>query len=195
MRYEDKVALTRPLPASAPLVDYRLCASETATHTFKLDAAPSEPFTTAAIECPRAPSEGGARGGPDDPKRNGKERVQAMLDELSKPSASCKHIVSPPSVRRGEQTFTITSPANADCYNFLAASAFPDVKLTAVLRDPQGQKMLVPDPDSKLRVGYCAPKAGEYKLSISSSTGDYYAVAGIDCSRFGPEGSRRLNGR
>jgi hypothetical protein len=69
------------------------------------------------------------------------------------------------------------------------------VRLSAVLRDPKGQKMPVPDPDSKLRVEYCAPKAGEYKLSISASTGDFYAVAGVDCGRFGPEGLKRLNGR
>src|ERR1041384_7804133 len=36
MGYQDKVALTRPLPAPAPTVDYRLCASETATHAFTL---------------------------------------------------------------------------------------------------------------------------------------------------------------
>jgi len=193
MRYEDKVALTRPLPAAAAVVDYRLCASETATHTFKLEAVPGEPFTTAAIECPRAPAEGGARSGPDDPKQNGKERVQALLDELFK--SGCKHVVSQPAVRRGEQTFTITSPDNADCYNFLAASSFTDVRLTAVLRDPQGRKMPVPDPGSTLRVEYCAPQAGDYKLTIGASTGDYYAIAGVDCSRTGPEGLKRLNGR
>ena len=193
MKYEDKLALTRPLPAAGALVDYRLCASETATHTFKLEAVPAEPFTTAAIECPRTPAEGGARSGPDDAKRNGKERVQGMLDELSK--ASCKHVVSQHAVRRGDQSFTITSPDHSDCYNFLAASSFSDVRLTVELRDPQGQKLPVPDPDSKLRVEYCAPKAGEYKLSITSSTADYYSVAGVDCSRLGPEGLKRLNGR
>jgi hypothetical protein len=36
------------------------------------------------------------------------------------------------------------------------------------------------------------PKAGEYKLSLSPSTGDYYAFAGVDCNRFGPEGLKRL---
>lgn len=193
MRYEDKVALTRPLPAAGTLVDYRLCASETATHAFTLEATPGEPFTTAAIECPRLPAEGGARCAADDPQKTGKERVQAMLDELSK--VSCKRVVSQPKISRGDISFTVTSPDNADCYNFLAASFFPDVKLTAVLRDPQGRLMPVPDPDSKLRVEYCAPKAGEYKLSISPSTGDYYAVAGLDCARFGPEGLKRLNGR
>jgi hypothetical protein len=193
MRYEDKVALTRPIPASSSIVDYRLCASQTATHSFTLEAVPAEPFTTAAIECPRTPAEGGARSGPDDAQKTGKARVQSMLDELSK--VSCKHVVSQPVVKRGDVTFTVTSPDNADCYNFLAASFFSDVKLTAVLRDPQGKQMPVPDPDSKLRVEYCAPKAGEYKLSISSSTGDYYAVAGLDCARFGPEGIKRLNGR
>jgi hypothetical protein len=192
MKYEDKVALTRPLPAAGSLVDYRLCASQTATHVFKLEAVPTEPFTTAAIECPRTPAEGGARSGPDDPKKTGKERAQTLLDELSK--AGCKHVVSQPAVRRGDQSFTITSPDRADCYNFLAASFFADVKLTATLRDPAGQSMPVPDPSSKLRIEYCAPKAGEYKLSISPSTGDYYAVAGIDCSRVGPEGLKRLNG-
>ena len=191
MKYEDKVALTQPLPAAAKSLDYRLCASETATHTFKLEAVPAEPFATAAIECPRTPAEGGARSGPEDAQKTGKDRVQGMLDELVK--AGCKSVVSQPKVTRGDQTLTVTSPDNAACYNLLAASFFDDVRLTAELRDPAGKRMVVPDPAARLRIEYCAPKAGEYKLSLSSSTGDYYAFAGVDCNRFGPEGLKRLN--
>jgi DNA-directed RNA polymerase subunit RPC12/RpoP len=190
MKYEDNVALTVPLPAPAPSVDYRLCASQTATHAFKIDATPEEPFTTAVIECPRTPAEGGARSTKDDPKRTGKERVQGVLDELVK--AGCKNVVSEPKVTQGDESLTITSPNDAACYNLLAASFFSDVKLTAVLKDPEGKQLPVPDPDSKLRIEYCAPKAGEYKLSLSPSTGDFYAFAGVDCSRFGPEGLKRL---
>jgi hypothetical protein len=191
MTYQDKVALTQPLPAAGKILDYRLCASETATHAFKIEAVPAEPFATAAIECPRTPAEGGARSGPDDAKKTGKERVQSMLDELVK--AGCKSVVSQPSVLRGDQTFTVTSPNDAACYNLLTASFFGDVRLTAELRDPEGKRLVVPDPASQLRIEYCAPKAGEYKLSLSSSTGDYYAFAGVDCNRFGPEGLKRLN--
>jgi hypothetical protein len=190
MKYDDKVALTQPLPAAAQSLDYRLCASETATHTFTFEAVPPEPFTTAAIECPRTPAEGGARSGPDDAKKTGKERVQGLLDDLVK--AGCKDVVSQPKVSRGEQTFTVTSPDNAACYNLVAASFFSDVKLTAVLRDPAGKSMPVPDPDSKLRIEYCPLKAGEYKLSLSPSTGDYFATASVDCNRFGAEGLKRL---
>lgn len=193
MGYQDKVALTRPLPEAGPVVDYRLCASETANHSFTLEATPAEPFTTAAIECPRLPAEGGARSGPDDAQKGGKERVQALLDQLSK--ASCKHVVSQPKVVRGEMSFTITSPDKSDCYNMLAASFFPDVRLTAVLRDPEGRQMAVPEPAAELRVEYCAPKAGQYKLSITPSTADYYSIAAVDCARFGPEGLKRVNGR
>ncbi|MDF3068843.1 MAG: hypothetical protein K0R38_4444 [Polyangiaceae bacterium] len=193
MTYQDKIALTRPLPAAATMVDYRLCASESATHSFSLEAAGAEPFTTAAIECPRLPAEGGARSGPEDARKAGKERVQAMLDQLAK--ASCKHVVSQPKVVRGDTSFTITSPDKSDCYNLLAASSFPDVRLTAVLRDPEGRQMAVPEPSSELRIMYCAPKAGEYKLSITPSTADYYSLAAVDCARFGPEGLKRLNGR
>ena len=192
MKYEDKVALTVPLPAAAPTVDYRLCASETATHTFKIDATPEEPFTTAAIECPRTPAEGGARCNKDDPKKTGRERVQGMLDELVK--AGCKNVVSEPQVVQREESLTITSPDDAACYNLLAASFFSDVKLSAVLRDPQGKEMPVPEPDSKLRIEYCAPKAGEYKVTISASTADFFAIAGVDCNRFGAEGLKRVNG-
>jgi hypothetical protein len=192
MKYEDNVALTRPLPPPGQIVDYRLCASQTATHSFKIEATPPEPFTTAAIECPRLPAEGGARSGPDDARKAGKERVQAMLDDLVK--AGCKDIVSQPKVSQGDESFTITSPDDAACYNLLAASFYPDVKLTAVLKDPDGQSMPVPDPDSHIRVEYCAPKAGEYKLSLSPNTADYFAFAGVDCNRHGPEGLKRLRG-
>lgn len=193
LRYEDKIALTRPLPEAGSLVDYRLCASETGTHSFTFEAAGAEPFTTAAIECPRLPAEGGARSGPEDAQKAGKERVQAMLDQLSK--ASCKHVISQPKVVRGDMSFTITSPDKSDCYNLLAASFFPDVRLSAVLRDPEGRQMSVPEPSSQLRVEYCAPKAGQYKLTISPNTADYYTLAAVDCSRLGPEGLKRLNGR
>jgi hypothetical protein len=192
MKYEDKVALTKPLPAAAPLVDYRLCASETATHSFKIEAVPAEPFTTAAIECPRLPAEGGARSSAEDPQETGKERVQSMLDDLVK--AGCKNVVSQPKAAQRELSLTVTSPENPPCYNLLAASFFPDVRLSAVLRDPEGKSMPVPEPASKLRIEYCATKAGEYKLSISPNTADFYAYAGIDCPRFGPEGLKRLNG-
>jgi hypothetical protein len=192
MHYEGKVALLRPLPEAGSVLDYRLCASETATHSFKIDAVPGEPFTTAAIECPRTPAEGGPRSGSEDPSKNGKQHVQAMLDQLAK--GGCSHVVAQPAVVRFDQTVTVTSPSNAACYNLLAASAFPDVRLKAVLRDPAGKQMPVPDPASSLRVEYCAPKAGEYKISISTSTGDYYALAGLDCPRNGPEGLKRLNG-
>jgi hypothetical protein len=193
MKYDDKVALTQPLPAAGQSLDYRLCASETATHSFTIEAVPAEPFTTAAIECPRTPAEGGARSGPDDVKKAGKERVQGMLDDLIK--AGCKDVVSQPKVLRGDQTFTISSPDNAACYNLMAASFFSDVKLTAALTDPAGKHLPVPEPDSKLRIEYCAPKAGEYKLRLSSSTGDYFATASVDCNRFGAEGLKRLNQR
>lgn len=191
MKYEDKVALTKPLPAAAELLEYRLCASETATHSFKIEAVPAEPFTTAAIECPRLPAEGGARSNAEDAQRTGKERVQSMLDDLVK--AGCKNVVSQPKVAQKELSLTITSPENPPCYNFLAASFFPDVRLTAVLRDPEGKSMPVPEPASKIRVEYCSTKAGEYKLTISPSTADFYAYSGVDCPRFGAEGLKRLN--
>jgi DNA-directed RNA polymerase subunit RPC12/RpoP len=191
MRYEGKVALLQPLPAAASSLDYRLCASETATHSFKIDAVPtSAPFTTAAIECPRTPAEGGARSSADDPEKTGKLRVQGMLNELV--HAGCKNVVSEPKVASGELAFTVTSPDDAACYNLLAASFFDDVKLSAVLRDPSGKELPVPDPGPKLRVEYCPPKAGAYKLKLTSSTGDFFAYAGVDCHRFGPEGLKRL---
>ena len=191
MKYNGKVALTQPLPPSGASLDYRLCASETAPHSFEIEAVPAaEPFTTAVIECPRTPAEGGARSGPDDNRKTGKERVQGMVGDLVK--AGCTHVVSEPKIARGEQTITVTSPSNPPCYNLLAASFFSDVKIGAVLRDPQGKSMPVPDPDSKIRVAFCAPKAGEYKLTLSPSTGDYFAYAGVDCNRFGPEGLKRL---
>lgn len=190
MSYSGQVALTTPLPPSGRALDYRLCAAETTTYSFGVDAAPAEPFSVAAIECPRTPAEGGPRSGPDDAKRTGKERLMSAMAELVQ--AGCKHVVAEPRVSRGEQTFTLTSPDNAPCYNLLAASYFSDVKLAASLKDENGKNLPVPAPDSKIRVAYCAPKAGKYTLMLSPSSGDYYAHTSVDCPRFGPEGLKRL---
>jgi hypothetical protein len=191
MQYTTTAALTLPLPQPSRALDYRLCAAETATHTFKIEAAHSGiPFTTAAIECPRTPAEGGARSTLDDKRKNGSERVRVMMDELL--AKGCKEVSEVPQVARGSQTITVTSPDNAACYNMLAASFFSDVKLSATLSDPNGNALPVPAPDSKLRIEYCAPKAGKYKVVLSPSTGDHFAWAGLDCNRFGPEGLKRL---
>jgi hypothetical protein len=191
MQYVTTAALSLPLPQPGATLDYRLCAGETATHTFKIEAVNAGvPFTTAAVECPRMPAEGGARSTADDTRKNGSERVRAMMDELLK--AGCKEVSEQPQVARGTQTITVTSPANAACYNMLAASFFSDVKLSATLSDANGNTLPVPAPDSKLRIEYCAPKAGKYQVVLSPSTGDHFAWAGIDCNRFGPEGLKRL---
>ena len=191
MQYLTTVALTQPLPPPASSLDYRLCASETANHSFRVEAVTSGlPFTTAVIECPRTPAEGAARSPADDNRRNGRELVQGMMDNLLK--AGCREVSHQPEVARDSQTITVTSPANPPCYNLVAASAFADVKLTAALSDPSGNSMPVPAPASALRVEYCATQAGKYKLVLTPSTGDYFAWAGLDCSRFGPEGLKRL---
>jgi len=190
MKYEGNVALTQPIPAASATLDYRLCASETAPHVFSVEATPAEPFSVAAIECPRTPAEGGARSKEGDGKKAGKDRLMRYMAELVQ--AGCKNVVTQPQVCRGEQSFTLTSPSDAACYNLLATSYFSDVKLSATLKDPSGKSLPVPEPDSKIRVAYCAPKAGQYSLSLSASTGDYYSYVALDCPRFGPEGLKRL---
>jgi hypothetical protein len=191
MQYLSTVALTQPLPPPAGSLDYRLCAPETANHSFRVEAVTSGlPFTTAVIECPRTPAEGAARSTADDNRRNGRDLVQGMMDTLLK--AGCSEVSHQPEVARDTQTITVTTPANPPCYNLVAASAFADVKLTATLSDPDGNSMPVPAPASALRVEYCATRAGKYKLVLAPSTGDHFAWAGLDCNRFGPEGLKRL---
>lgn len=188
LKYTTQVALTKPIPAASPLVDYRLCASQTATHTFLLET-PEEPFTVAAIECPRAPEEGGSRSKPNDALTSGKLRVADSVKELAQ--AGCKSVIAEPAVSRGEQSFTLTSPANGPCFNLLVASYFTDVSFSVSLTNPNGNAMPVPAPASKMRVLYCPTKAGQYKLAITPSTNDHYAHASVDCPRNGREGLRR----
>jgi hypothetical protein len=188
LRYTSSVALTRPVPVPATHLDYRLCASETAAHAFEFSAV-SEPFTVAAIECPRLPSEGGSRAKANDPVATGKAAVAKRLEELT--VAGCDHVIADTTVSRGEQSFTLTSPQNAACYNFLVGSSFSNVKFTVSLTDPNGNAMPVPEPAREMRIIYCPTKAGEYKLSVAPSTQDHFAHASLDCPRNGREGLRR----
>jgi hypothetical protein len=188
IKYTTQVALTKPIPAASPLVDYRLCASQTATHTFSLESH-EEPFTVAALECPRAPEEGGSRSKPDDPLTTGKARVSDSVKELAQ--AGCSTVIAEPSVSRGTQSFTLTSPANGPCFNLLLGSYFPDVTFSVSLTNPNGNAMPVPPPASKMRVLYCPTKAGQYKVTITPSTSDHYSHASVDCPRNGREGLRR----
>ncbi len=188
IKYTTQVALTKPIPAASPLVDYRLCASQTPTHTFELQT-PEEPFTVAAIECPRAPEEGGSRSKPNDPLTTGKLRVTDAVKELAQ--AGCSTVIAEPSVSRGTQSFTLTSPANGPCFNLLLASYFPDVSFSVSLSNPNGNAMPVPAPASKMRVLYCPTKAGQYKVTITPSSSDHYSHASVDCPRNGREGLRR----
>lgn len=192
LRYTTpQVALRTPVPPAAPVIDYRLCAEETANHAFEITSPGGEPFTVAALECARKPAEGGARSKVDDPATNGVARAKARLDELFK--AGCNYVVAQPTVQRGKQTFTFTSKANAPCLNAVLASQYEDVRLQASLTDPDGFVLPVPPPGRELRVMYCPAKEGKYTLSVQPSSWDHYAEAAIDCPRDGREGLRRAN--
>jgi hypothetical protein len=188
IKYTGQVALTKAIPAASSLIDYRLCATQTANHSFVLET-PEQPFSVAAIECPRTPEEGGSRAKPDDPLTTGKARVADSVKELVR--AGCSTVIAEPSVSRGPRTFTLTSSANGPCFNMLLASYFPDVTFSVSLTNPNGNAMPVPPSESKMRVLYCPTKAGKYQLTITPSTSDHYAHAIVDCPRNGKEGLRR----
>ena len=190
MIYSGSVAFTSPLPPPGPNVDFRLCASQTGNYPFSISATPQEPFTVAAIECPRLPTEGGSRAKPDDPMTTGKTRVNAQMAQLIK--AGCKGVVAEPQISRGPQTFTLTSPPNAPCFNMLITSYYSDVRFNVSLKDPDGKDMAVPSPSQEMRVAYCPTKPGKYEVSVTPSSGDHFAHASVDCPRNGPEGVRRL---
>ena len=181
--------MTHTLPPPSASIDYRLCASKNASHKFFLNTSRDEPFTMAAIECPRTPEEGGSRAKADDPRTNGKARAQELLSWMS--DSGCKKVVAPPEVRRGEQAFTLTLNNRAGCYNMFVASEFKDVRFEVELTDPDGKPMPVPRPAHEIRITHCAKKSGKYKLDVKPSTPDHYATVTVDCPRNGPEGLRR----
>ena len=120
----------------------------------------------------------------------GKTRVTSLLNSLVK--AGCKHVVAEPKVSRGPQTFTLTSPPNAACYNMLLVSYYSDVRFDVTLKDPNGKELPVPQPAQEMRVAYCPEKPGKYELSVKPTSGDHFAHASVDCPRYGPEGQKRL---
>lgn len=189
IRHNSNVALTQTLPPPSPNIDYRLCASKNASHKFFLNTTSDEPFTVAAIECPRKPSEGGSRAKSSDPSTNGLGRARELLSWMSK--SGCKTVVAPPEVRRNEQDFTLTLSNRAGCYNMFVASEFKDVKFEVELTDPDGKTMPVPRPAHEIRITHCARKSGKYKLRVKPSTPDHYATVTVDCPRNGPEGLKR----
>ncbi len=190
MTYDTgSVALRRPLPPDGARLDYRLCASQTATHSFTITAVDEVPFSLAAIECPRTVEEGAPRSREDDPTTSGVAAVKRRLDALFK--AGCDYVVAQPAAQKGARTMTFTSKANSPCLNALASSAFPDVRLTVTLTDPNGNMLPTPEPASEIRVLYCPSVEGKYKLDITPSTHDHFGYASIDCPRNGPEGLRR----
>jgi hypothetical protein len=188
LKYTSNVALSQPLPAPAKVVDYRLCASQTAPHAFAFSTV-NEPFTIAAIECPRKSSEGGSRAKANDVLTTGKSRIALRLGELKQ--AGCKSVIAEPSVSRGTQTFTLTSPANGPCFNMLISSHFADVSFAVAIHDPSGKSLPAPRPASEVRVMYCPIQAGKYSLVVTPSTSDHYAHVSLDCPRFGAEGLKR----
>jgi hypothetical protein len=189
IRHKSDVALTETLPPASTSIDYRLCAEKNASHQFFLNTTTDEPFTAAAIECPRAPEEGGSRAKADDPETNGVQRARELLGWMS--DSGCKTVVLPPELRRHEQAYTLTLSQRAGCYNMFVASEFKDVKFEVELTDPDGKPMPVPRPAHEIRITHCARKSGKYKLHVKPSTPDHYATVTVDCPRNGPEGLKR----
>lgn len=183
------VALKTPVPPSGAIIDYRLCASETANHAFAFKAVDGSAFTTAAIECPRTAAEGAPRSAENDPSTSGVAKAKAKVDALFK--AGCNYVVTQPTVQRGKQTYTFTSKEDSACLNLIVASAYADVKLKLTLSDPENFVLPVPEAASELRAMYCPSKAGKYTFTLEPSTFDHFAQAAVDCPRGGPEGLKR----
>ncbi len=179
MRYDGSEALSQPMPAPGPFVDYRMCAKEDGSYGFVV-ATPEEPFTVAALECPRTPAEGGARSKANDPLTTGKTRVSKAFGALGFQGCTT---ISEPTVYQGPKSFTLTSPENANCYNLVIASHFRDVTFDVSLTDPDDKALPVPSPAQEMQVSYCAKKAGKYKLSVTPSTLDHYSMADVNCPR------------
>lgn len=190
LRYTTgEISLRYPLPPSGSLLDYRLCATRTATHTFRFESSDDSPFTTAAIECPRTVEEGAPRSKEDDPTTNGLRQAKAALDGLYK--AGCNYVVTQPQVLRGKHTLVFNMKQNGPCLSVLVASAFPDVKFQGTYTDPDDNLLPMPEPASSVRVMTCPRKEGKYTLQLQPSTFDHFAQAAIDCPRHGPEGLKR----
>ncbi len=184
------VSIMHPLPQAGSSLDYRLCATSTAQHTFTVHAFDDRPFTIAGVECPRTVKEGAARSDPDKPETTGEQKVKREVDRLYK--AGCRTVVTQPTVLKGEQQLSYKSPANGNCLSVLIASAYDDVKLTATIVTPEKTLVPVPKPAAQLRALYCPVAEGNYLVTLKASTSEHYTQAAVDCPRNGPEGLRRL---
>jgi hypothetical protein len=189
MRDRYSVIDSKSMPAPASTINFRACQSVLGDRDLLIETGGSAPFTVAAIECPRLPSEGGSRTNADDLVGTGKAAVRKRVAALV--SKGCNDVVQDTTVARGEKVLKLTFAANASCYNFFVGSSFPDVKFALSLTDANDNPMPVPDPARELRLIHCPTKAGDYKLVIKPSTPDHYAFAGVECPRDGSEGLTR----
>ncbi|MBX3184013.1 MAG: hypothetical protein KIT72_00700 [Polyangiaceae bacterium] len=185
------VSLMHPLPQAGSSLDYRLCATATAQHSFTIQAFDDRPFTVAAIECPRTVKEGAARSDSEKPETTGELKVKREVDRLYK--AGCRTVVTQPTVLKGERQLSYRSKANGACLSVFVASAYDDVKLTAKIVTPEKTLVPVPRPASQVRAVYCPTVEGNYEITLTPSSADHYTQAAVDCPRGGPEGMRRLD--
>jgi hypothetical protein len=185
LRLSSEHPLKLPPPEAAPFVEYRLCAEQAQKVDFALSS--NEPFSFAAIDCPRTQAEL-ERTSATDPRTSGLSVVRATMAKLLKSGCAT---LREPTVKSGLMSSTITSKGTAPCVNLIAAAHFPDTVLSADI-EPRSANVAVSAPGQSVTAMICSGNSQEYSLRIDSNNSDFYTLAVAECPRFGAEGTAKL---
>lgn len=181
--------LNTKFPEPAPTWDYRFCPTVSGDYEFRLESSRSEPFTLAAIACPRTVAEGLVRSDPNDPTTSGLDELRGWIADFR--ARGCRSHAAEPSVSQGKQVVDVDSTRGGPCFNLLVLSHFADATLTAKLSSPNRTVMAEPAPATRLHLEYCPSETGRHQVEITPSTRDHYATVTLDCPRAAPRKSTR----
>lgn len=177
----SRIPLSIVPPNPGAVFDYRLCPTVDGAYEFSVHSNQQGPYTIAAIACPRTVAEGLVRSKADDAVTTGLAVVRGWAAELR--AKGCELTAGGISVVQGRQLLEIESSQRSTCHQLSLASHFSDVKLTLILKAPNGGTIAEPTPASRVQLEYCPNEAGTHQIEVVPSTRDHFTMASFDCPR------------
>lgn len=116
-----------------------------------------------------------------DAQSTGQMRTTALMKQLY--DKGCTNVIMPPEQAQGDKKLDTKFVQNGTCVRVLVITGSTDNKLTLAMKNPFGEDLPTPAPNTEIDFTYCPKQSGPHPTTITATNDDFYTVAAVECPK------------